>query len=139
MRMHKNKDVEHEALTMNVERNCSIQVDTCQTNGQNHRRCFSGRDKRTIAIIFFSLLSIVSLLLLVLCSVLLQNNNELSDSTHNGVEHQKSNDKISKIELQIITERVENKEILDSNRKLDINLPKGKFHQTISLPTFVII
>ena len=73
-------------------------------------------------------MSIVSLLLLILCSVLLQNNKERSDFTPNGVEHQKSNDKISKIELQIITEHVEKNEILDSERKLNINLPKGKFH-----------
>ena len=88
--MHKNKDVEHEALTMNVERNCSIQVDTCQTNGQNHRRCFSGRDKRTIAIIFFSLLSIVSLLSLVLCSVLLQNNKERSEDVESHDDNDES-------------------------------------------------
>ena len=126
MRMHKNKDVEHEALTVNDERNGSIQVNRCQKNGQTHRRSFSGLDKRTILIIFFSLISIVSLLLLILLSLLLQNNNEANDFNDNGVQHQQSSDKNSKIYLQVATERFENQEYLNDVTKLDVDFPIGK-------------
>ena len=126
MRMHKNKDVEHEALTVNDERNGSIQVNRCQKNGQNHRRSFSGLDKRTILIIFFSVISIVSLLLFILLSLLLQNNNDANDFNDNGVKHQISSDRASKIYLQVATERFENQEYLNDVTKLDLDIPIGK-------------
>ena len=126
MRMHKNKDVEHEALTVNDERNGSIQVNRCQKNGQNHRRSFSGLDKRTILIIFFSLISIVSLLLLILLSLLLQNNNDANDFNDDGIKHKISSDRASKIHLQIATERFGNQEYLNAVTKLDLDTPIGK-------------
>ena len=126
MRMHKNKDVEHEALTLNDERNGSLQVNRCQKNGQNHRRSFSGLDKRTILIIFFSLISIVSLLLFILLSLLLQNNNEANDFNDSGVQHQQSNYENSKIFLPVATERFENQEYLNDVTKLDLDNPIGK-------------
>ena len=126
MRMHKNKDVEHEALTVNDERNGSIQVNRCQKNGQTHRRSFSGLDKRTILIIFFSLISIVSLLLFILLSLLLQNNNDANDFNDDGVKHKISSDRGNKIHLQIATERFGNQEYLNAVTKLDIDTPIGK-------------
>ena len=124
--MHKNKDVEQEALTINDERSCSIQVDTCQKNGQNHQRFFCGQDKRTVLIVFFSLISIVCFLMLILLSFLLQNSNEANNFISNGVESQKGDEKFNKIYLEVTTEQFKNKTGLDHDTKLNLHIPIGK-------------
>ena len=127
MRVHKNKDVEHEALTDKDEGNCSIQVETCPTSSQNHLRCCPGLNKRTIIIIFFTLFSIVFICMFVMLALLLQNNN-VAELKHNGVKHQKSNEKDNQIRLEIVTEHTENKVVLDKNTNNDLGSPMSKLN-----------
>ena len=128
MRVHKNNDVEHEALTEKADGNCSIQVDTCQTNGQNHRRCFPGLNKRTIIIIFFTLFSIIFILMFVMLSLLLHNNNKVTDFNHNEAKRQKNNVGDQKTRLDIVTEHFENKMVLDKNANAEVDSPISKLN-----------